>query len=276
MSHLSSTMLVDRWSWRPAFPGAVALLVLFATGCGMGDYLGRMEAQQRRIQEFDEINRLLDDPIEIPMVQPVGWKESLPAWSWNRTPTEVYFRLPRGFSTTPKDKEPYTEFFPFFRYSDDSGYSIFVVVALLAEPDKKDEYGKYHSRRFRTMVKDALDDYYVKTNKLRLPWPAKIESRVESVKRFTPYPDDAKSLIYQTFEFHDLANPKVQEHSLFRVYFHEDSGKQLCVVTKHPIRQGGEEADKAFRKAFTASLRTLDLGGEAATRRAQFRKAKTN
>jgi hypothetical protein len=247
-----------------------ALLVIGAGGCGLSDYQNRMDTQRTRIQKFDEINNLLDDPIGMPMMQFGVVKEEKPAW-----PFDVYLRLPRGFSTAPKDKAPYYINFAFFRYSaGDPAYNIFIVAANVAEPKKEQEIGKYHPKYFRDYVRAAIGDYYLKTQKFNLVLPDKVKPSVETVERVSTYPaEDAKPLLFETYEYRDTANTKITEHSVFRAYFHDTlppDSRQICIVVQRPLRTPNENFDKAIK----ACLGTLDISGEAAGKRAQFKKAR--
>src|SRR5262245_12635119 len=90
---------------------ALAASVLASSGCGMNDYLSRMDAQRARIQEIDEINGLLDAPIEMPTMKIAATNEERPAW-----PFEVFLRLPKGYGAAT-DKKPTQENVPFFRFN---------------------------------------------------------------------------------------------------------------------------------------------------------------
>jgi hypothetical protein len=240
----------------------LAIFVLTLCGCGVNEYQQRMDAQRARIQELDDTNALLDDPIEMPTVQAGVGKELGPAW-----PFPVFLRLPQGFGTTPKDNTPY--YLHFFRYAGaDPSYSLFISAAWVADTEaKQEELKKFTSRNFRLYVRRAIEDYYFKTNKFKLTLSDKVEERNEIVKPFVNYPDDAKPMRYGYREYNDLANKALADHSLFRAYFMEDSGKQICIVEQRPLRVPNETFDKAMK----ASLRTLDVGPDAASKRKKSR-----
>ncbi len=244
----------------------VALLLIGAGGCGLSDYQNRMDAQRTRVQKFDEINNLLDDPIQMPMVQIGVAKEDKPAW-----PFDIYLRLPSGFSTTPKEKTPYYINFAFFRYGGgDPAYNVFIVAAYVADPKKDQEIGKYHAKSFREYARAAIVDYYVKTQKFNLVLPDKVKPGIETAERVSMYPDDLKPILYETYEYRDTSNTKLTEHSVFRACFHESEGKQICIVVQRPLRAPNENFDKAIK----ACLGTLDMSSDAASKRAQFKKAR--
>jgi len=253
---------------------AMAFLIC-ASGCGLSDYQTRMDAQRVRIQEIDETNELLDDPIEMPTLQNATGKEDKLAWSWRDEtgrdfPVDVFLRLPKGFGTVPKDKNPYYTNFSFFRYAGaEPGFNIFLVAAFIAEADAKQGVSKYHPKSFRFYVRKSIEDYYVKTTKFNLVLPEKVEDRSETFKRLSHYPSDARPIVYTYYEYRDTNNNKTKDHSSFRVYLHQEGDRQVCLVDQRPLRSPNEAHDKAV----TACLRTLDVSDDAAIKRRQFRKA---
>src|SRR5437870_5684245 len=103
------TLLVFRRWW-------VVFLWIGVAGCGLSDYEKRMDKHQR-IVALDETSKLLEDPIEMPMLKKPGSKDDFEA-AW---PFDVYLRLPKGFGTTVKeqDKKAYDFTTPLFvRYSN--------------------------------------------------------------------------------------------------------------------------------------------------------------
>lgn len=247
--------------WRQF--GFIAALLVGTAGCGVNDYQQRMEAQRLRIQDFDDTNALLDDPIETPTMQFGFAKELVPAW-----PFAMYLRLPKDYGRTPKDKSPYYENFPFFRYAGpEAGYAIFVAAASLVEADAKQDVAKFTAKNFRVYTRRAIEDYYAKTNMIKIALPDKIEERSEPVKPFTPYPEDLKPMRYLYHEYSDSSNKKAVENTLFRVYILEEDGKQACIVEQRPLRV----ANEAFDKAIKATLRSLDIGPDAAAKRKKFK-----
>jgi hypothetical protein len=246
---------------------SLAIGLIVVAGCGVNEYQQRMDAQRERIQDLDDTNALLDDALEMPTVHADIGKEISPAWPFN-----VYLRLPKDFGTTPKEKTPYYVNFPFYRYGGaDPGYNLFVAAAFVAESDAKQEVLKFTKGNFRVYTRRAVEDYYVKTTKIKLTLPEKIEERSEIVKPFTPYPDDLKPMRYLYHEYNDLSNVKLPGHTLFRVYIFEEEGKQVCIVEQRPLRVPNDNFDKAMK----ACLRTLDIGPDAASKRKKFTKTRT-
>src|SRR3954470_24265081 len=78
-------------------PYLPVILLCVAAGCGLSDYEKRMDEQRQRIKEFEDVNLLLDEPLEIPSTKkPGGRDEMVPARP------EIYLRLPKGFGSVVK------------------------------------------------------------------------------------------------------------------------------------------------------------------------------
>jgi hypothetical protein len=267
----------------------IAMLLIGVAGCGLADYQSRMDAQRERVKEFDDANRSLDEPIEIPLlpseklkepkddVKEQRTEEANPAWLF-----DFYLRLPKGFGKTPKDKVPYFSPFPCFRYSGiEPGYDILIAAALVADPKTKEPemFGKYTPDNFRSFLRVAIKDFYAKTNnKLDLKLPDKEIYQVIDVKMLSPFSDVTSRIAYQYIVYSDSGNPKIKEPSQFRVYLHEEPpnvkggirepGKQIAIVVHRPMRT----SDDPFDKAIAACLGTLDAN-EATSKRQQYKKA---
>lgn len=272
-------------------PLLLAIVLIGTAGCGLSDYQSRMDKSREWVKEFDDANRALDDPIEIPLV-PLGPKvkpkeppkdapkepakeeaDTKPAWLF-----DFYLRLPKGFGKMPKDKVPYAAPFPCFRYAGaDPGYDILVAANVVADRKAKDkvEIGKYYADDFRFFVRLAIKDFYAKTNdKLDLKMPASDKFQAIDFPTLSPFSDVTTRIAYQTVEYTDKGNPKIKEPSVFRVYIHEEPartkedgakepGKQVAIVVHRPMR-----TDDTFEKA---CLRTLDIG-DSMNKRSQYKK----
>jgi hypothetical protein len=250
----------------------IALVVLIgASGCGLADYQSRMDAQRRRVQEFDEANRLLDDPIDVPRIQLRDAKENTQteraAWDF-----EIFLRLPQGYTTTPRDNAPYKNFF--FRYFGGSEGSLGIFIAAARVADKEQEFGRYSPATFRSYVKPALEDYYFKkyNAKLQLQEKNKPDKKEFKVVTAYPNPEAPAKISYTTFTYTDEGNKgRKEDPTAFDVYVHERSGKQVCVVVQRPLQPASAAKLKA---SIEACLGSLDVTFEAATKRAEYKKAK--
>jgi hypothetical protein len=265
------------------------LLVLGAAGCGLSDYQSRMDAQRARVKKFDDANELLGDPIDIPTMPGKGLRaESQPAW-----PFDFYLRIPKGYV---REKEPYYTNFPFYRYAGtEPGYSVFVAAAVLIDKDAKERYGEYSVARFRELVRLGIDHFYFKNyksdprfyaDKLKLFLPSdKIEYSALAADLITPFSDVAEKIPYAYTSFKDTANRGNDKPVEFRVYFHDEygkeildeagkrkmlPGKQVAIVAQAPIRGQNEQFDTSIQ----AALGTLDLSAEVANKRAQYKRLK--
>jgi hypothetical protein len=252
--------------WTQLLLGA---LFLGAAGCGLPDYEQKIDAQRTRVAEFDELNRVLDDPVEMPTLPAPkaakDSKEEVPAW-----PPELFLRLPRGFGSAPKEKALGDPSFPMFRYAGgELGFSIFVAIASIQEAKKPAEVGNYPIDYFRFKVREGLFKHQLIVNKADLPIPTKIEYVARRVKVYSPYPERAE-IRFDHLELSDAAIKGRVNPSTFEIFLREEAGRQAAIVLHRPA--GKQSAE--HRKIIDASLGTLDLTPESAGKRAQFKKAK--
>ena len=252
------------WRWR-----ILGLLVLGAGGCGLSEYEARMDKQRERVAKFDELNRLLDAPIEMPVVQTAVAKdkvEARPAW-----PFDLFLRLPRGYGTSMKDKNPHNKLFPMVRYAGgDVGMNVLVVAALVQEPKTPDNPAKhlYEPRSFRAQLRLALAEFCSRTSKIELSFSEKSRYQTHDVAVLTPYPETAPTIRY---EFGQHAVPRITVPCTFEVYLREEAGKQVAIIFQRATQLPAVNAD-AFNKSVAACLGTLDISAEAAGRRGAFKK----
>jgi len=77
-----------------------------------------MDEQRKRVAAFDELNRAIDNPIEMPSVSGKAEKSEAPAW-----PYDVFLRLPKSYGSAVKDfsaivkEKVHSKTFPLARYS---------------------------------------------------------------------------------------------------------------------------------------------------------------
>jgi hypothetical protein len=257
----------------------VGCLALLTCGCGMPEYEKRMDEQRARVSAFDDINRMLDAPIEPTVMKKADGKDE-PHW-----PFDFFLRLPKGFGAIPKDKTPYLEPFPCYRYSNDEpGVSIFVAANLVPEAKTKEEISKYYAGNFRTFIKLAIAEHYMKTTKMKLNIPERIRPQEQAVPVFSAYPDPVMVIKYDVVSYSDQGNKLVAAPTQYDVYVHEterklddkNSGekkpeKQVCIIVQHPVRMPNADT---FQKSIQASLRTLDIGPNTAAKRGQFKRGR--
>lgn len=249
--------------FRPCF------VLLFAlAGCGLSDYEGRMDAQRARVQFLDEENRNLGDVIERPFF--IAQDQKQPFW-----PFDVFLRLPQGISGAVKDNSQFVgDNLSLFRYGGAEGYNVFVAAGGIYEPardgkEAKIEAGEWPKPAFRNNVREALRDYYRKQYKVDLPMPDfnKLSAYAVEPKDETGKP--LPKIGYEAVRFTDQNNPTIKDHSEFRVYFHEQPGKQVAVIYQFPVSRS---TDQALNAALDWSLKSLDISPAADFKRQQFKK----
>jgi hypothetical protein len=244
---------------------ALFSLLIGVSGCGLSDYENRMDAQRKRVQDFDEFNRLLGEPVETPVM------DESAAW-----PFDVFLRLPKGYGVTPRDKTPYLDHFPFFRYAGGSegAIDLFIAAAWLTEGKQEDAYLKYSRANFRIFIQQALERYYAKTNKIAHLFQEKNTSKRRDLafKMHSPYadPEAPAKVGYRYWLYTDESLIKPPDQSAFDVYIHEQAGRQCCIVVHRPLRPAGAELTRSIE----ACLGSLDIGPDAAGKRALAKKAK--
>jgi hypothetical protein len=262
-----------------------AAILPVVSGCGLSDYQSRMDKERERVQQFDDVNKLLDEPIDVPYTLIPGAKEEAKTW-----PFDVFLRLPKGYGVKDKDKRPYgreyfdkgeRKIFPFFfRYAGGSegAYGIFIAAASVAEPKQKEtNFGEYTTDNFSLAIKPSLENYCQDVLK-QIPPSLQLKSKPESkeIKQFTPYPDlpGVRRIPYTFFTFTDEGNKQLnaQQHSAFDVYLyvHERTARQICIVVHRPMHSNLA----TLKPAVEACLGTLDLG-DAVNKRAEYKKAKS-
>jgi len=259
----------------PSIPRVLTVVALASialaciVGCGVSDYERQMDKQRQRIQEFDDTNRLLDDPIENPLMPAAGVKAEAPAW-----PFEFFLRLPKGYALVPREKDDKALVvtpFPLLRYSSsEAGSSLFVAAAIV--PKTKDDKANEATERFRTLVRLALEAYYAKAIGVKLAFPDKLPIQSIEVTRFVTNSAAPEGRVaYDVITYTDKHNILAKQHVAFQAYFHKDGDRHVCIVAHRPL---ATIADPAFRKGLEACLGTLDLSNEASGRRSQFLRAK--
>ncbi|MBI3821376.1 MAG: hypothetical protein HY289_01705 [Planctomycetes bacterium] len=265
------------------------LMLIGVSGCGLSEYQTRADEQAARVRAFDEINRLLDDPLEPPprmtyekINEETRLKEKAEKAAW---PFDVYLRLPKGFGVTPKEKDPHGHPFACFRYASaaDASTSIFVAADWIQLPkkdgEKKDGEKKEAEEEkgvtpafLQKWVAYAMQDYFTKTQKGTLVnLPDKLEPKPREVKILAAYPNPtALNIIFKTFELNVKGPGK--DLPVLEVYIREDAGRQACVI----VQRSAQPANLiALTKSIEACLGTLDISRDAGPKRAVYKKAKS-
>jgi hypothetical protein len=94
-----------------------ALLAVLLGGCGLADYEARMKDTQARLQEYDQTNKLLDEPVVLPKA-------------------DLFFRPPRGIHKTAEGEPRDGLLYHYPAHSGGPGPFLFVELAVAANrPD---------------------------------------------------------------------------------------------------------------------------------------------
>jgi hypothetical protein len=105
--------------------------VLCLAGCGTSHYQAMMAEQQERIEQIDEANKLLDEPLQLPARKSEDKSPARPI---------VFFRPPKGFSTNPTANERSSIL---FKYSASAKSNApFVDIGFAAESLEPDKFWK--------------------------------------------------------------------------------------------------------------------------------------
>lgn len=261
----SSTVLVRRGCNKGLLVG---LLTLAVTGCGLGDYEQRSDAQREYLKIFEEENQLLGDPLDMPMrkIFEAGILQTItPALS-----QPFFLRPPKGFSSEVKNGDAPFQFqnVALYEYPGPQGYSILAGTSLItsdlvAKPPK----GTLAVKDFQHQVRGALVDFYQRTNGQSMPWlnqPPQLKKVVRSI----PVPGQAARQV--TVETEVLADrPGTKASSFLHVYFFVNDSTQGVVVYQIPAQVND---NPAVVRTLNASLNTYELGADAARKRADYRR----
>jgi hypothetical protein len=94
---------------------ALPLLCLLLGGCGLAEYEARMKETQARLQEYDQTNKLLDEPVVLPGA-------------------DLFFRPPRGIQKTAEGEPRDGLLYHFATGPRGAGPFLFVELAVAANP----------------------------------------------------------------------------------------------------------------------------------------------
>jgi hypothetical protein len=254
-----------------------ACVLLAAFGCGLGDYENHIDAQRERLKTFDEENKFLGGAINVPTYKAktkANLDIDLPYW-----PFDVFLRLPKDMSTEPTRDHFGHQNLPLFRYpTNRDGYNAFIAAGLIAEKRPPDKDGKprppeWSIDTFRDSVRGALMDYYRKEYKALPEFPAFERSRFQKMVK-QPLDEGGQRLspvAYEAIAFKDDFNRNLKEFSLFQVYIHQAENRQVAIIFQSPLTW---ISDDNLIKAVDWSLKTLETGPHAGTRRIALEKRK--
>jgi hypothetical protein len=242
--------------------GLVVGLCLVALGCGLTDYEKHMDEEHAFLRDFDEENKFLGDPLEMPLkwVMRGKFKQQEEA-----VPGKFFLRPPKGFAARSKEGETFPhERVTLYRFPRAGGENLlFTAAELNKNPLTGGEIKTgIAPKDFRAQVRGALVQFVLKEHKLfmnswagednlkRIPYPVKnLHGRPGILEfdgqAFTDKPADAK----------DEA-----KHRLLEAYYLIDSIYQAAIIFDMPVPKS---RDPNARKAIELSLRSVVLGPEA-------------
>ena len=220
----------------------VASLALGLGGCGLSEYEATLAAEQKRLERFDEEDRLLGDPLELPPRK--GKDPSVPIPSGVG---EVFIRPPL-WTASNYQSEPLGELlyryppFPhnwFMRRRIQVPDNPFLEVDLAVTPE---------------------GDWAEFTQKVQQPFQGMAHSEATLVKK----PTARGVLEFQSLTFADGGNPPATKVFL---YFYKGHQTQVAIA----YRVKGEEASSPkVTNAIDASLKSLVVGPQPASLRKRF------
>jgi hypothetical protein len=243
----------------PPARGLLALGLVLATGCGLGDYEKRVEEERARVQAIDEEEQALGTPLLMPD-NPFAADE---AKGHPMPQNEVFLRPPRGISSRPADAEKPTragDVF-LFRYPGPEGYNLFLAGAAP---------GTLATQQFRKDVRTALSEYAANLSKQPLTFPP--NAALTGVIKQPPVSRTVKlppiRLEGQSVD-DSAADDKGHRYLL---HFQRVAGnRQIAVIYQLPRAAAGQAN---VTQAIDLSLRTLGIGPDAALQRKVYEERK--
>jgi hypothetical protein len=247
------------------YASAMVLLSLAVAGCGMGDYMERMDKERARVRIFDEETRILDEPLIVPMKPPekAGEPEE-PVW-----PFPVLLRLPLGVSGRANASFQNQSPVALYRYSGKDAPTILVAAGMIAEEQKDSSIykpGEWPVEDFQRNVRTiALSrDYYNKLYNGNLDFSGvQMVKDIKEPKSWRPG-EQLPKVEYDRYVVNDDANQAIKDHSQFELYFHQNGGRQIAIIFQLPQRM---KDDPSTRAAVDLCLKSLDISDQAPARR---------
>lgn len=223
-------------------------------GCGLGDYEKRLDEQAKRLHILDEDNLYLGAPL----TKPAEW------------PFVVCLRFPRDIEPTPLEKPLTGEDLKIFVYPGkkaNEGFNVFAATATLGEKTKDGKFkeGEFSPEEFRRRFRQILADAAAKDKRaFDFHGP---ETKQENWP-LTPQegkPPGTLELAKQ------VVVEKVDESKAFQftLIFHQKGQNQIGLAYQGP-RSKTETSEQI--KALELSLKSLDIGPDAAAKKALHEK----
>jgi hypothetical protein len=259
--------------------GVCIFFSYLVAGCGLSDYEKRVDQQIVALKRFDEENKALEDPLDMPLfVDPKAPFAKPVLW------VEFYLRPPKGTATKAtglEDPKPGT--FPLVRYPGPAGFNVLVSTARIdAGKGGKPLLGAMTPKEFQHQVRQALAGFYAKEFKRGIDWSTAVKTEKKSVAGVSP----KGTPINLAFDFQTLTDdpdptrkttskgPKdkvTDTYHDFRLYFYQTGNEQAAITYQIPASRRN---DGEVRQKEDFSIQSLALAAEANIKRDAFRRRK--
>jgi hypothetical protein len=245
-------------------PARFALLVLAlllgVAGCDLGDYERHQDDERARVTYFDNENKVLSDPVNLPRHKVpvvITNKKGKPEKKFEANALQkldIYLRPPKGYPinmTKEDENNPYNNFLYRYAARGNGVYNLFIGAVI----DKKKSADEFHAD-----VRQALSQFYLKEYKRPITFTPKktVTDRLEPIKtgREPPSP-----IFFQKVSYTDALKDATLQ---FDIYLYKSGSEQVAIVFEMPY------GDQRWNSALAYSLKTFDTRAAAATKRREY------
>lgn len=243
---------------------------MFTGGCGLADYEKRMDEQNAYVQLFDEENRLLGEPLEMPMLT-IKEKEGIRVVK--PLMFDFFLRPQKGIANKIKPEDPAFSYekLALFRYEGPQGYNVFATTCIAA-PEQKGIKSPFPEalkiKEFQQHVRGALMGFYQKRYGRSMPWLSPEMDATKPLVRSILNPQGKPAQI--KFDTQILADqPGKKGGSLFYVYYSSTPQAHGAVIAQIPA-QFSDDAN--LKRALELSINTYAVGPDATKKRNDYRR----
>jgi hypothetical protein len=235
--------------------------LLGCVGCDLGDYERNLDETRIRVAYFDNENKVLADPINLPRHKvPVVFtnKKGKPDKKLEFNvlhKLDVFLRPPKGYpiqQTKDDEKNPYNNVLYRYAARGNSIYNLF----LAATTDKRKSTDEFHAE-----VRQSLTQFYQKEYKRGITFaPQKtVSDRHQPLKTGR---EQAAPIFFQKASYSD---GRKEDSVQFEVYFFKSGSDQVAIVFEMPTGEAPR-----WDGALDYSLKTFDIRAGAANKRREY------
>jgi hypothetical protein len=239
--------------------GSMCTVLTLCSGCDLGDYEKRADEERARITYFDNENKLLNDPLDLPqkkvlviVTNKLGQQEKkLEANAVQKV--DVFLRPPKQYGnriSRDDENNPIGGILYRFRGQNDNN------VFLAATYDKKKSADEFHNE-----VRQALIQYYQKEYKLAVQFP--LQKTVSDTRR--PPKGRRENAFSTTFKTVTYSDGLKDGGRQFQIYFFKSGNDQVAIVF-----QMASANAMSMSNAIDYSLKTFDTRGAASIKRRAY------